>query len=123
MEIGIDFGPLGATLGTLLLLLALDTILGVASAVAGGTFKMEFLYAVGRTKGLVMFQIAALLLAGAATPFADFNLLGLDTDPFTLLGLGLAGPLALSLLASIQDNIGKKDETVPQGVTPETPVA
>ncbi len=114
----IDFGSIGAVLGMLGLLLLVDTAFGIGSAVAGGTFKFEFLYAVGRTKGLVMFQIAVLLLAGAATPFADFKILGLESDPFTALGLGLAVPLALSLIASIQDNIGKKDVTVPQGIEP-----
>jgi hypothetical protein len=118
----IDFGAIGATLGTLGLLLAVDTVLGAAAAAAGGTFKWEYLYAVGRTKGVVMFQIAILMLAGAATPFADFEVLGVQTDPFTALALGLAAPLAASLVASIGDNIGKKDATAPQGVTPEVPV-
>lgn len=105
-----------SVLGGLVLLLVVDTVLGAAAAAAGGTFKWEFLYAVGRTKGLVLFQVAVLMLAGAATPYFNFNVLGMDTDPFSMLGLGLAIPLAASLVASITDNVGKRDATPPQGV-------
>jgi len=100
------------------LLVVVDTAFGIASAAAGQSFTWEYLYAVGRTKGLVLFQIAVLLFAGYATPFFNFELLGLEMDPFTVMGMGLAGPLALSLIGSIADNVGKKDTTAPQGVSP-----
>ena len=123
MAFGIDFTTLVAPiLGGLLLLLVVDTVLGAASAAAGGTFQWEYLYAVGRTKGLVLFQIAVLLLAGAATTFFNFEVVGIQTDPFSALGTGLAIPLALSLISSIQDNIGKSDTTAPQGIEPPVPV-
>jgi hypothetical protein len=102
----------------LILLLVVDTALGAASALAGGSFAWEYLYAVGRTKGLVLFQIFVLMFAGYATPLFNFDLLGLDMDPFTLLGMGLAIPLASSLIASIGNNVGKRDITAPQGVSP-----
>lgn len=110
-------------LGGSALLVLIDTALGVASAVAGGTFKLEFLYAVGRTKGLVLTQIAILLGAGFATPLFNFELLGIEADPFSALAVGLAAPLALSTIASIADNIGKKDVTVPQGIDAAAVVA
>lgn len=105
-------------LSGLILLLVVDTALGAASSLAGGSFAWEYLYAVGRTKGLVLFQISVLMFAGYATPLFNFELLGLDIDPFTLLGMGLAIPLASSLIASIANNVGKRDSTAPQGVSP-----
>jgi len=109
-------------LGGSALLVLIDTVLGAASAVAGGTFKWEFLYAVGRTKGLVLTQIAILLGAGFATKLFNFSILGIDADPFSAIAAGLALPLAASTLASIANNVGKKDTTAPQGVTPDVVV-
>lgn len=114
----VDFGPMAALLGTTTLLVVIDTVLGAASALAGGTFRWEYLYAVARTKGLVLFQMAVLAGAGAITPFADFELVGIEADPFSALALGLALTLVPSLIASIYDNIGKRDTTAPQGVAP-----
>lgn len=105
-------------MGTLTLLVAVDVLLGAASAAAGGSFSWEYLYAVGRTKGLVLFQVAVLSFASVATDFLDFELVGLDADPFVILSLPLAITLAASTIASIADNIGKKDATAPQGVAP-----
>lgn len=105
-------------LGGLTLLVAVDWLLGAASAMQGGTFKWEYLYAVLGTKGSALFKIAVLLLAGMVSPFLHFDLLGLDVDPFTSIGLGFAVPLAASTVASILDNIGKADRTAPQGVAP-----
>lgn len=114
----IDPGLTVPILGILFLLVAVDTILGAVSAFQGGTFKWEYLYAVVLTKGAALTRVAVLLLAGAVTPFLHFELLGLETDPFTAIGIGFATPLAASLLASIVDNIGKADVTAPQGVAP-----
>ncbi len=115
---GITSSLPATVLSALILLVLVDTALGAASAAAGGSFSWEYLYAVGRTKGLVLFQIAVLMFAGYATTFFNFELLGLDMDPFTVMGMALAAPLALSLVASIADNVGKKDTTAPQGVSP-----
>ena len=112
----IDTGLISATLGTLTLLTLVDTVLGAIAAAAGGTFNWEMLYAVGRTKGAVLARIALLLGAGAISPIFDFTVIGIEADPFTALGLALAVPLAASLIASIADNVGKKDTTAPQGV-------
>ena len=103
---------------TLTVLLVVDTILGAVAAWAGGSFSWEYLYAVGRTKGLVLFQIAVLSFASVSTTLLDFNIVGLDTDPFALLSMPLAISLAASLIASIANNIGKRDTTAPQGVSP-----
>lgn len=105
-------------LGVLTLLLVVDVVLGAASALAGGSFAWEYLYAVGRTKGLVLFQVAVLSFASVATDILDFTLIGVDTDPFTVLSLPLAGTLGASLIGSIANNIGKRDTTAPQGVSP-----
>lgn len=118
-----DFGHIDATvpiavLSALTLAIAVDWILGAISAAQGGTFKWEYLYAVALTKGAALFRIAVLLLAGAVSPFFRFDLLGIDADPFTVLGMALAVPLAASTLASIVDNAGKRDLTAPQGVAP-----
>lgn len=114
----LDPGLTVPILGILFLLVIVDTILGAIAAFQGGTFKLEFLYAVLLTKGAALFRVAILLLAGAVTPFLRFELLGLESDPFTALGLGFATPLAASTLASIIDNLGKSDRTAPQGVAP-----
>jgi len=114
----VDFSLLTQTLGVLTLLLIVDVLLGAASAFAGGSFKWEYLYAVGRTKGLVLFQVAVLMFASSLTSIGNFTLVGLEVDPFILLATPLGGSLALSLLASIKDNIGKSDTTAPQGVAP-----
>ena len=105
-------------IGTLTLLLVVDVVLGAAAAFAGGSFSWEYLYAVGRTKGLVLFQVAVLSFASVATDFLDFTLVGLDVDPFILLAMPLAVTLATSLIASIANNVGKRDTTAPQGVSP-----
>jgi hypothetical protein len=42
----------------------------------------------------------------------------METDPFTLAAMTFGAQLAASTLASIMDNIGKRDETAPQGVSP-----
>lgn len=105
-------------IGTLTLLLIVDVVLGSAAAVTGGSFTWEYLYAVGRTKGLVLFQVAVLQFASVATEFLDFELVGLEADPFSLLSIPLAVTLAGSLVASIANNIGKRDATAPQGVSP-----
>lgn len=114
----IDFGPLFATLGGLALLIVVDTVLGSMSAWQGGSFKWEYLYAVIQSKGAAFVRVAVLLVAGAATQFLDFSVLGLELDPFTAVGSGFAALLAASLAASIFDNIGKQDATAPQGVAP-----
>lgn len=118
MDINADFGLLGPVLGGLALLIAVDTILGSISAVQGGAFKFEYLYAVIQTKGAAFVRVATLLIAGAATNWLEFSALGMDSDPFTLLGVGFATTLAASLLASIMGNIGSADTSAPQGVAP-----
>lgn len=118
MNLATDFGLLGPVLGGLALLIAVDTILGSISAFQGGAFKWEYLYAVIQTKGAAFVRVATLLAAGYVTPWLNFELIGLDMDPFTLLGTGFAGTLAASLMASILGNIGNADKTAPQGVSP-----
>ena len=117
----VSAGPIVTILGGLTLLIAVDALLGSISAAAAGAFKWEYLYAVGRTKGAVLARVAILLGAGTATNFLDFSLFGLDADPFTVLGMGLAAPLAASTIASIAGNIGtvsSGDATTPQGIDP-----
>lgn len=114
----IDPGFPLAVLGALTLLVTVDWLLGAASALSGGTFRWDYLYAVLSTKGSALFKVAILLLAGMLSPFLHFDVLGLDIDPFTAIGLGFAVPLAASTLASIVDNVGKSDVTAPQGVAP-----
>lgn len=119
MDLSADFGLLGQVLGGLALLIAVDTILGSVSAAQGGSFKWEYVYAVIQSKGAAFVRVATLLAAGAATNWLNFSALGMDTDPFTLLGTGFAATLAASTLASIMGNVGKGgDTTAPQGVSP-----
>lgn len=117
MEFNADFGLLGPVLGGLALLIAVDTILGSVSAMQGGAFKFEYLYAVIQSKGASFVRVATLLVAGTVTPWLDFAAFGMESDPFTLLGTGFAATLAASLLASIIGNVGKSDITVPDGIT------
>lgn len=118
MDLNADFGLLGTVLGGLALLIAVDTVLGSISAWQGGAFKWEYVYAVIQSKGAAFVRVATLLIAGTATNWLDFSAFGMDSDPFTLLGVGFATTLAASLLASIMGNIGHADKTAPQGVSP-----
>jgi hypothetical protein len=118
MDLSAEFGVVGQALGALFLLIFVDWALGSISAWQGGTFKWEYVYAVIQSKGAAFLRVSILLVAGVATNWLDFNLLGMETDPFTLAAMTFGAQLAASTLASIMDNIGKRDETAPQGVSP-----
>ena len=114
-----DIQELGTLLIPLVLLLFADAVTGAIKAwqSATGTFKWEWLYLFARTKGTPLVTGAVFLVLGQISP--DMSVVDVPVDFFTVTGMGILGPLGISLVASIGNNLkGDVPDEAPQGAPP-----
>ena len=90
----------------LIVLYVADFATGVAAAVRDKIFKWEWLDVWVRSNGTRLFNIIFVLLAGAAVP--SFDVLGMQVNPLTTLGVGWAATAAASAVASIGNNVNPR---------------